>query len=150
MRWIESRTRKLARKLFHAMVLNGPKLEMKQLTLARVVDIGTELAVMARTASRAQTERNQGDSSNSTRAIYWLESGRIRVDTLFTALGRNADATARKLAEEMMAEAELLDPQAVDLTPIPDERGSDLTSGRQDKRLCFGGTVEQVTEQASK
>ena len=51
---------------------------------------------------------------------------------------------------EMMAEAELLTPEAVELTPIPDERGSDLTSGRQDKRLCFGGTVSQVTEQASK
>ena len=50
----------------------------------------------------------------------------------------------------MMAEAELLTPEAVELTPIPDERGSDLTSGRQDKRLCFGGTVSQVTEQASK
>ena len=150
MRWIESRTRKLARKLFHAMVLNGPKLEMKQLTLARVVDIGTELAVMALTASRAQTERNSGDSSNSTRAIYWLETGRIRVDSLFSALGRNADTTARKLAQEMMAEAEMLTAEEVALTALPDERGSDLTSGRQDKRLCFGGTVEQVTDQASK
>ena len=105
---------------------------------------------MALTASRAQTERNSGDSSNSTRAIYWLETGRIRVDSLFSALGRNADTTARKLAQEMMAEAEMLTAEEVALTALPDERGSDLTSGRQDKRLCFGGTVEQVTDQASK
>ena len=150
MRWIESRTRKLARKLFHAMVLNGPKLEMKQLTLARIVDIGTELAVMALSAARAQTERDSGDSSNSTRALYWLETGRIRVDSLFSALGRNADETARKLAREMMAEAELLESPSVELSPLPDERGSDMTSGRQDRRLCFGGEVRPATDQASK
>ena len=150
MRWIESRSRKMARKLFHAMVLNGPKLEMKQLTLARVVDIGTELAVMALTAARAQTERNQGDTTSSLRALYWLESGQERVNALFRALGRNSDATARRLATEMMEAAEILEYPEVELTPLPDERGSDLTSGRQERRLCFGGKVPEVADQASK
>jgi len=130
--------------------LNGPKLEMKQLTLARIVDLGTELAVMALTASRAQTERNQGDSSSSLRALYWLETGRERVDLLFRALGQNSDRTARKLATEMMASASLLEYPEVTLEPLENERGSDLTSGRQDRRLCFGGKVSEVTEQASK
>ena len=150
MRWIESRSRKMARKLFHAMVLNGPKLEMKQLTLARIVDIGTELAVMALTASRAQTERDNGDKSSTLRAVYWLETGRERVDLLFRALGTNSDSTARKLATEMMEAAPLLEYPEVTLEPLEDERGSDLTSGRQDRRLCFGGKVEEVADQASK
>ena len=124
MRWIESRTRKLARKLFHAMVLNGPA-GMKQLTLARVVDIGTEQRSGGahRVARSDRAEQRRCEQQH--RAIYWLETGLIRVDSLFSALGRNADATARKLAQEMMAEAELLTPEAVELTPIPDERGSD-------------------------
>ena len=150
MRRIENRSRKMARTLFHAMVLNGPKLEMKQLTLARIVDIGTELAVMALTASRAQTERDNGDSSSTLRAVYWLETGRERVDLLFRSLGRNSDATARKLATEMMEAAPLLEYPEVTLEALEDERGSDLTSGRQDRRLCFGGKVTDVTEQASK
>jgi len=150
MRWIESRIRKLARKLFHAMVLNGPKLEMKQLTLARIVDIGTELAVMALTASRAQTERDQGDSGNSLRAIYWLETARLRVDSLFRNLSCNADSTARQLATEMMENAEPMVYPEVELSALPEERGSDMTSGRQDRRLCFGGSVSKLGEQASK
>jgi alkylation response protein AidB-like acyl-CoA dehydrogenase len=150
MRWVESRSRKLARTLFHAMVLNGPKLEMKQLTLARIVDIGTELAVMALVASRAQTERDQENDSNSLKAIYWLETGRERVNSLFRALKHNADARARQLATEMMDVAPgLVAPQAK-LSPLPEERGRDLTSGRQDRRLCFGGSVSTEVDQASK
>ena len=150
MRWIESRIRKLARKLFHAMVLNGPKLEMKQLTLARIVDIGTELAVMTLTASRAQTERDQGDDSNSLRALYWLETGRVRVDSLFRGLSTNADQTARRLAEQMLENADTMVYPEVELSPLADEIGSDMTSGRQDRRLVFGGSVSQAADQASK
>ena len=61
MRWVESRTRKLARTLFHQMLRHGPKLEMKQLTLGRLVDIGAELAVMSLVASRAHTSRKSND-----------------------------------------------------------------------------------------
>jgi alkylation response protein AidB-like acyl-CoA dehydrogenase len=150
MRWIDGATRKLARKLFHAMVLNGPKLEMKQLTLARIVDIGTELSVLALTASRAQSERDRGDQGSTLKAVYWLETGRHRVDALFHALKNNADTTARKLATEMMEAAPELSYPEVNLSPLPVEVGSDLTSGRQDKRLCFGGSVNMVVEQASK
>jgi hypothetical protein len=149
MRWIESRTRKLARALFHAMLLNGPKLEMKQLTLARLVDLGAELAVMSLVAARAQTERDEGDVHEHSRAIYWLETGRLRVDTLFRALKQNTDARASVLAKEMMSEVETLELTKVELTPLPEERGSDITSGRQDKRLVHGGQVGS-REQASK
>jgi hypothetical protein len=150
MRWIESRSRKLARTLFHAMLLNGPKLEMKQLTLARLVDIGTELAVMALTAARAQSDRDRGEKSTSLRAQYWLERSRVQVDGLFKSIKRNSDATARKLATQMMEEAEILEAPEVNLTALPDEHGSDLTSGRQNRRLVFGGVVDRGEQEASK
>lgn len=141
MRYVESRTRKLARALFHNMILQGPKLEMRQLTLNRLVDIGAELGVMALVASRAQGELSRGDRRNLKKAAYWLESRRIVVDDLFARLSDNADAAARALAKEMMEGAEPL-PQlaAPDLTPMEQERGRDLTSGRQTTRRVARGS----------
>jgi alkylation response protein AidB-like acyl-CoA dehydrogenase len=150
MRWIEGRTRKLARTLFHNMLRHGPKLEMKQLTLARIVDIGTELAVLALTASRAQSDRDRGDQSTSLRALYWIGHRRETVNALFRELRHNSDGAARALAVEMMEAAESLEYPEVDLSPLPDELGSDLSSGRQERRLVFGGSVKAQTEQASK
>jgi alkylation response protein AidB-like acyl-CoA dehydrogenase len=141
MKFVDRRGRKLARTLFHAMALNGPKLEMKQLTLARIVDIGVELAVMALVASRAQTALNRGDNTELPLAEYYLGWGRERVDLLFRELKVNNDKAAGKLAKHLMASAEAL-PEAVgskDLEPLAREYGSDLTSGRQTKRLANGG-----------
>jgi hypothetical protein len=123
---------------------------MKQLTLARIVDLGTELAVMALTVSRAQTDRDNGDQTTSLRALYWLESGHERVDGLFRELKHNSDGTARRLATEMMEAAEPLEYPEVNLEPQPNEYGLDITSGRQDRRLCFGGKVREAADQASK
>lgn len=45
--------RRLGRSLFHAMALNGPKLEREQLLLGRLVDAGAQLFAHATAASRA-------------------------------------------------------------------------------------------------
>jgi alkylation response protein AidB-like acyl-CoA dehydrogenase len=149
--WVDARTRKLARVLFHNMVLLGPKLEMRQLTLGRVVDLGVELAVMALVAARAQSEARAGDDSQMNTALYWLESSRIRVDDLFREINSNTDASARALAKELMDRAETLpEVKAVDFPPRAQEKGSDLTSGRQDKRLSQGGVVGNASAKASK
>ena len=136
LRWVEARTRKLARTLFHQMILQGPKLEMRQLILARCVDIGAELAVMALVSSRLQTELNRGDKSNVKRARYWLKSRKAIVDRLFEDIWSNADAEARKLARELLDSVEPLDAiEQPELQPLPREFGSDLTSGRQTERM---------------
>ncbi len=146
-RWIRRRTTKLARTLFHQMAIRGPKLEMRQLILARVVDIGVELAVMALVASRVQTEIKRGESSNLNTALHHLAEARIRVDHLFTAISKNSDLSASKLASELMGRVEQLpEPKPLDdLAPQPREYGSDLTNGDQAKRLSEGGSVSRVS-----
>ncbi|HCP46922.1 MAG TPA: hypothetical protein DIU15_12825 [Deltaproteobacteria bacterium] len=142
-RWVNSRSRKLARTLFFQMVIQGPKLEMRQLVLGRIVDLGVELGVMALVASRAQTELKAGDSSNLKTALHFLSTAREKVDGLFAAIGNNSDKEARALARELMEQADALpEPKAMGeiLTPQPREFGSDMTSGRQTKRLSEGGT----------
>ena len=149
--WVDSRTRKLARVLFHNMILLGPKLEMRQLTLGRVVDIGVELAVMALVAARAQSEARTGDTSQMNTALYWLEHSRLRVDDLFRKINHNNDAAASALAKELMDRAENLpEVEAVDFPSRPHEKGSDLTSGRQDKRLSQEGVTATADAKASK
>jgi alkylation response protein AidB-like acyl-CoA dehydrogenase len=60
LRFIHKMSRKLARSMFHAMALNGPGLEKKQLTLGRIVDTGANLFVMATVLSRYLTRKKNG------------------------------------------------------------------------------------------
>lgn len=140
-KWVDGKTRKVARTLFHQMALKGPKLEMHQNTLARIVDIGIELAVMSLVASRAQTSENNGDKSNSDIAAYYLDWGKLRVEALFHDLKHNVDDQSRVLAKKLMDQAELLpDEEDLDSLPsLPREFGSDLLTGKQKKRLANGG-----------
>jgi len=143
-KWVEKRSRKLARTLFHQMAFQGPKLEMRQLILGRIVDIGTELAVMALVASRVQSEILRGDRSNLPKAAYWLNRASHKVDDMFSAISRNSDKLARELAAAEMGSAEVLpEPQAVELTPLVREKGLDITTGRQAKRLWEGGSLPE-------
>jgi len=148
LRAVERRTRKLGRKLFHQMLLKGPKLEMRQLTLARMVEIGGELALMALVASRVQGEMNRGETANVGGALYWLEHRRLHVDGLFAKLSKNEDAAARRLATEAMAAAEALaEPDTSHLRPIAHDRGRDLTSGAQTERgVAPAGAEERAAK----
>ena len=109
--WIESEVRRLGRTLFHQMVLKGPKLEMRQLILARIVDIGAELAVMSLVAARLQTEIDRKDAKSSTNMIvmrYFFASRRQYVARLFNEVWSNADEEASAAANEVMSLADHL------------------------------------------
>jgi alkylation response protein AidB-like acyl-CoA dehydrogenase len=135
LRWIDSKVRRLGRTLFHRMALRGPKLEMEQNTLARIVDLGAELLVMSLVASRLQTEQNRGDTSNQARGRYWLRTRSHHVDTLFGALRKNGDREAVALATSLMEQAEVLPASDTShLLALPREAARDLTSGRVTQR----------------
>ena len=142
LRGVDRRTRKLARALFHRMVLMGPKLEMRQLTLARIVDIGVELGVMALVACRAQQEIRTGNRQNLDVALYWLEARALVVDRLFDELSQNVDAAARAVSKRLCAEAEPLpEVDGRHLSAIDRDRGRDLTSGRVQTRRADGAAA---------
>ena len=131
LRKIDSRAKKLARTLFAQMIVQGPKLEMKQNTLARLVDVGTELTVCGLVAARVQNEINSGDKQNLQTAEYWLKTSLKRVDGLFKDVWSNSDADATKLASSLMATATLLPEVSTShLEPIVTDKGRDITNGK--------------------
>jgi alkylation response protein AidB-like acyl-CoA dehydrogenase len=134
LRKIDSKSKKLARTLFTQMLLRGPKLEMKQLTLARLVDIGTELSVCGLVASRVETELRAGSSRNMLAADYWINTRLKHIDRLFEDVWSNSDADASSLAKEQMQRAQSL--PAVDtshLAPIDTDSGREITNNTQRK-----------------
>jgi len=98
-RWAARASHRLARALFHAMALNGPKLEREQLLLGRFVDIGTELFAMAASCARAQS---LGTPEALHLADYFCQTARLRIDGLFAGLHHNTDRTGYKVAQQVL------------------------------------------------
>lgn len=115
--WIDSMTRKLARTLFHQMLLKGPKLEMRQGILGRLVEIGAELAVMSLVCCRIQSERACEGSRNNSVVEYFLTQRKIVVNNLFRQISENADLEAVAAAESVLSLATELSPPALKLEP---------------------------------
>jgi alkylation response protein AidB-like acyl-CoA dehydrogenase len=101
LRFIERRSRKLARTLFHAMVRFGPKLELRQAVLFRLVDVGAELLAMSAAISRAKALANDGNAVEV--ADLFCRHARRRVDGLFHETFGPADVATYWLAQQVMA-----------------------------------------------
>lgn len=61
LRFVARHSKRLARRAFHAMVLNGPKLEKKQRLLGRMVDSGMYCFALAAVMSRYLTRKKKGE-----------------------------------------------------------------------------------------
>ncbi|MEC7116965.1 MAG: acyl-CoA dehydrogenase family protein [Actinomycetota bacterium] len=130
LRKIDARSKRLARTLFGQMLIQGPKLEMKQLTLARLVDIGTELAVCGLVASRVESEIRGGSTDNLLAADYWIRTRLDHVDSLFRDVWRNNDKAGRLLADEQMSRAPFLpEVDTSHLSGIETDKGREITNG---------------------
>ncbi len=104
-RFVDRKSRKLARAVFHGMVVHGPKLQNKQAFLFRLVDIANELFAMAASASRAHAMRKTGDSeaANAVQmADLFCRSARRRINRLFRDLWRNDDARKYRVALKVL------------------------------------------------
>jgi len=94
LRFVERSSRKLARQVFHGMMVHGPKLQRKQGFLFSVVDVANELLAMATTISRAQAMvlDKQTDAARAVElADLFCRGSRRRVKAYFHRLWRNDD-----------------------------------------------------------
>ena len=105
-RFVERSCRRLARGVFHSMIRFGPKLELRQSVLFRLVDVAAELFAMAATCSRAQ-KLFAHDRAAGARAVkladLFCRQARRRVRSKFNGLRRNEDTPTYKFAQEILA-----------------------------------------------
>lgn len=105
-RLVRGLSRKLARTLFHAMILNGPKLEKKQSQLGRFVDIGSELFAITATCSRAQYLMDRNEIDDETEFLkmieYFCQLTRQRIKHLFRDISSNSDNKGYQVAKHLL------------------------------------------------
>jgi len=105
MRFAERATRRLARALFHGMVVHRAGLERRQGFLFRAVDVALEIFVMTCAIRRAQ-HLDETDAANAksarrlTVAVARAAETRIRRD--LRALWRNDDAIERRIGKDLL------------------------------------------------
>jgi alkylation response protein AidB-like acyl-CoA dehydrogenase len=105
-RYVDRTTRRLARSLFHQMLIHGPKLEKRQALLFRLVDVGADLFAMAAALARAEAMR-RGGAAEAARAAeladVFCRATRRRIAGNFRAARSNDDvaryATAVRVLE---------------------------------------------------
>ena len=104
-RFVERASRRLARTIFHNMLRYQLRLERRQQTLARFVDIGIELFAMMASCSRAQMllAAHPDDASPRELADLFCRQSRRRVAALFSSLARNEDRRGYRLAQRVLA-----------------------------------------------
>ncbi len=105
LRFAERATRKLSRALFHKMVLNGPKLERKQATLFRGVEIGADLFAMCAAVLHAkdlETAMAPYAKEAGDLADLFCENMRRRIAAKFQDLWHNADGLKLKVSRQVL------------------------------------------------
>src|SRR5256714_7253911 len=105
LRYAARTSRRLARKLFHAMLVYGPKLERQQVLLGRFVDIGTEIFAITAACTRADALIGRGANADELLALvdYFCRSSRLRIGRNFHGLRHNADRQGYRLAQGTLA-----------------------------------------------
>lgn len=119
LRFVERRSRKLARNTFYGMARWQAGLEHRQGFLGRVVDVGAELFAMSAACVRAEAQR-VADPAEGALAYELAEAfcrqAVLRVEALFDALWTNTDSTDVALAHGVLGdrylwlESGILDP----------------------------------------
>lgn len=102
LRFVDRRSRKLARTLFHAMVRFGPKLELRQSVLFRLVDVGAELLAMSAAVSQAQALAIRGNGNAVELADVFCRHARRRVDNLFDNVFGPDDVATYNAAQRVL------------------------------------------------
>lgn len=98
-------SRRMARTLFHQMVIHGVKLEKRQVQLGRLADIGADLFALAATCVHAQ--KLLGDGEPAEKILLLADDFRaqalIRVKQNFRGIRHNSDQHGYDLAQQVLA-----------------------------------------------
>ncbi len=103
--YIQHTSRRLARTIFHAMLLHQKKLEARQAILNRIVDIGVELFVMAACCSYADhLNKNKPQQANAfDLADLYCRAAQERIAGLLRGDHNGQDRQALRVAKKLMA-----------------------------------------------
>jgi len=101
-RFTHRATRKLAREIFHGMLIYRAAMQKKQAFLFRIVDIGAELFAMSATVSRAIKVKKEGTKNAEILADIFCANARKRIRQSFKALWSNTDKKQYKLVKEIL------------------------------------------------
>jgi alkylation response protein AidB-like acyl-CoA dehydrogenase len=124
MGFVERTSRRLARSIFHAMMLYQAKLEKKQRTLFRIVDIGTELFAMSASISYATmlAKKKDGRQNAVEIADIFCRQSRLQIEQLFDTLFDNSDTAEYRFNEKYLrGDYKWLEGQLVEPMPATPE-----------------------------
>jgi hypothetical protein len=105
LRFVERRSRELARSMFYGMSRWRGKMERKQGFLGRVVDIGAELFAMTAACVRAEMLREDDPETGEAArelADAFCQQARLRIDALSDRLWHNTDDLDHSVAKRVM------------------------------------------------
>ncbi|MCF7687741.1 MAG: acyl-CoA dehydrogenase family protein [Cephaloticoccus sp.] len=105
LRTVERLARRMARTLFHQMVIFGPKLEKRQVLLGRIADIGSDLFALGASCVYAQKLLKEGEAEAKVLALVddFAAQALLRIDGNFRGVGHNADQRGYELAQQIVA-----------------------------------------------
>ncbi|MEM8997329.1 MAG: acyl-CoA dehydrogenase family protein [Acidobacteriota bacterium] len=105
LRFIERNARRLARNVFHGMMVHQASMQNKQAFLFRLVDVGNELFAMAASVSRAHAMTKAGHA-NAARATeladLFCRQAKRKVKRLFVELWANDDNRKYRVAMNVL------------------------------------------------
>ncbi|PYV11255.1 MAG: acyl-CoA dehydrogenase, partial [Acidobacteria bacterium] len=103
LRYVERSSRRLARMLLYAMMRHGARLERKQMTLFRFVEIGAELFAMTSACVRARMLQKRGEQGEQAAALadHFCRLAHRRVEASFRAIFHNDDDATYRLSQRV-------------------------------------------------
>jgi hypothetical protein len=102
LRFVERSSRKLSRMLLYTMIRYGAKLERKQMTLFRFVEIGAELFAMSASCVRARMLMKKGQREAVELADHFCKAARRKVEIGFHSIFHNDDEAAYGVARQVL------------------------------------------------
>jgi alkylation response protein AidB-like acyl-CoA dehydrogenase len=105
LRFAERATRKLAREIFHGMIVHKAKLQRRQAFLFRTVDVAMEIFAMAACISRVRTmreEKNPHAAEAAQLADLFCRNATRRIRRLFKDLWNNDDLAKYRVGQSVL------------------------------------------------